>query len=247
MPRKPHETRTGALEPAVAAILKEVALLRHSTPPSLWTKSLLRLFKMFDNYELSMRPKPKPKDQPAEKRAAAPPAKRRSSANRAATPERTKVVDLAPSDVDSAHTILPLPKQSRWRKYNLSREAGRAAVRSFAIYERIDADSDPEDPDFRVWCEELIDDEQWWLLEGTLEESNIRVFFPHDLYNGMPPHLDIEKPMRPRLGGRWRVLRPDRGQHGVYVLKSVEAITATQVALEEKTFRSPERRFQPRP
>jgi len=35
----------------VTAILTEVGVLRHSTPPSMWSWSLFRLFRLYDAYE----------------------------------------------------------------------------------------------------------------------------------------------------------------------------------------------------
>ncbi len=49
--RNKPDMRADGIDPAVTAILTEVGLLRHSTPPSMWTKSLLKLFQLFDAYE----------------------------------------------------------------------------------------------------------------------------------------------------------------------------------------------------
>lgn len=129
----------------------------------------------------------------------------------------------------------PIPDGSTWRLFVLKREPGdqgESTVSAVQVFERVDDDADPEDPDLRVWFLDIFDGGAWAMLDGAREANRLRVHFRADEYYGLPPFLDIEKPVRPRLGSPWRLIRPDGATIGRFSL--VADSTVDENALREK-------------
>jgi hypothetical protein len=171
------------------------------------------------------------------------PAGRRSSRGGGSPGER---VDRAYNDPppqpddgdDNDHP--PIPARSRWRQFVLHRESSlhhepsETSIQALQVLERIDRGADPEDPDFRIWALGIFDDRPWSMLEGQAAEGHcIRILFPTDNYHGMPPHLDIERPRKPRIGGAWRLLRPDGRPAGIFVLRELSEVTYAELRFRE--------------
>lgn len=139
---------------------------------------------------------------------------------------------------DEEDTLAAVPSSSKWRGYILQRipgDTGPSAVQAIQLYERRDRGTDPEDPDYRMWFLDILVNAPWSMLEGSLEGTAVRVTFPvgDDGYYGLPPFLDLEKPLQPRLGASWRLRAPTIGTVGQFSLREVIELSADQLIARE--------------
>lgn len=132
-----------------------------------------------------------------------------------------------------------LGSSSHWTLYAFHRSSGSNpdAPRLIVVLEPIAPL--PGEPEYRVWCREMLQDDEWWMVEGVMEQERVRLTFPFGEYELMPAYLDLELPRRPTLGQRCRLLREDGQPHGVYELRQAEEVSRAKVEQMEAFYRNP--------
>lgn len=109
------------------------------------------------------------------------------------------------------------------RVYRLERVAGEVA-KALIVHEQVEESIDPEHREYKVGCLELLvdSDTPWTWLDGSAEGDAIRICFPSDEYENMPPFLDLEKPKKPSVGQTWRMLSTDRTVAAAFIVSSID-------------------------
>jgi hypothetical protein len=106
------------------------------------------------------------------------------------------------------------------RVYTLDRVAGEVA-RQLVVHEPVHEGVDHDDLSYRVRCVGLLDDAPWTWLDACVEGNAIRIHFPNDSYERLPPFLDLERPLRPKIGQTWRLRRVDGAPAATFLLKDI--------------------------
>ena len=135
-----------------------------------------------------------------------------------------------------------VPSPSRWTRYYLKYVPPYAGhgMRAVLIFQRVDTGASFEDAEFRVWCEELIQDVRWWCVEAAPEDPFVlRLFFPAALYEGMAPYCDVAVPRRQAKGSIWRLRGPHNAQDELFRLEAVRDVNDAELADEEKLMAQP--------
>lgn len=141
-------------------------------------------------------------------------------------PERAEPRHPLPDEEE--YLIPPVPSDATWREVLLERVGGESPMPHIVLFARSDEGADPEDPDVRVWCENLVDESPWNGIENAwIEDGKVRLEFPITLYYGMPSHLFLDLPTRAPVGAQIRLFREDHRLFGFYVVKQRRAEVAS--------------------
>lgn len=140
--------------------------------------------------------------------------------------------------ISARSRVKPSPRveaSADWRVASASRTSSSGPSR-VVLVERFPT-TDPADGEFRVWCEGLLDDETWTLVDDVEWEGGLfTLHFPPGRYEGMPVRQELRRPLKPSVGSPLQLLREDGKPYATLVVTDVQLMTDEQRPTFERRF-----------
>lgn len=128
------------------------------------------------------------------------------------------------------------PGDANWRLLELYNPSRAMDLRRVVVLEQVDSGRSAA---LRIWCQGLIDEEEWTQVEVVRVDSKMCIQLPPEIYYGLPARMFIDCPNQQSVGSSWPLRTEDaRTVIAPLVLKRVLSQSRADIERIEQFYRS---------